>query len=212
MKLFRRSLFAVLSIGMIACTSAVEDAAEDSMEELSDSMDELGEELGESAWKSDGDGEFYEIDVPGRMYVRSDLNTDASLQYAYVEETATEVKEHYLVVLSEAKSDIEADLAEMDMEMDIDVMQYRDICVEGLANGLDTYSVLTEEPVIETVNGMDCVKNEMRGSKGSVNVYYQLGVFEGEKGFYQVLSWCIEEQKEEFVSDMEQIIDSFKEI
>jgi hypothetical protein len=103
------------------------------------------------------------------------------------------------------------EIASYGLDMEFDAMSYRDISVAALAEGLDNYEVLTTEPEVEKVNGMDCVKNEMRGSLGEINVLYKLGVFEGEKAFYQVLTWCIEEQKATFASDMDKIIESFEE-
>lgn len=208
MKLFKLSVVAVLALGMAACGGTREDEVEDMMNELNESLENLGnDESSEGGWSTvEGDG--FEIDVPGHMEEMYDLNAEASLQYGYVAEVGSEVREHYLIVLMETKEEI----ASYELDMEFDAMSYRDISVESLRDGLDSYEVLTTEPKVETINGMDCVKNEMRGSLGAVNVYYQLGVFEGENAFYQVLTWTVEEQKSYFVNDMEQSIDSFKEL
>ncbi len=162
---------------------------------------------GEMAWKTDSASSWYTVDVPEHMDVMNDLNAEASTQYGYVEEVSGEVKEHYLIIITETHDEIES----YGLDFDFDAESYSEIAVASLEGGLDSYQVLTSSPKVEDINGMDCVKNEMRGSFGSVDVFYKLGVFEGEVGFYQVLTWCIEGQKDEFKGDMDKIIDSFKE-
>lgn len=162
---------------------------------------------GEMAWKTDSSTEWYTVDVPEHFEEMYDLNSDASTQYGYVEEVGGEVKEHYLIIITETHDEI----ASYDLGFDFDAESYSEIAVSSLEGGLDEYEVLTKNAKVEQVNGMDCVKNSMRGSLGFVDVYYQLGVFEGETGFYQVLTWCIEDQKDEFKGDMDKIINSFKE-
>ncbi|MCH2235703.1 MAG: hypothetical protein MK078_15795 [Crocinitomicaceae bacterium] len=209
MKLFRIPVIAILAIGMVACGGSREDELTDALNELEETFENLDEEMSSSddEWSTvEGDG--FEIDIPGHMEEMYDLNAEAALQYGYVEQVGYEVQEHYLIVLMETKEEI----ASYELDMEFDAMSYRDISVESLRDGLDAYTVLTEDPVVETVNGMDCVKNEMRGALGEVNVYYQLGVFEGENAFYQVLTWTVEEQKSNFKSDMEASIDSFSEL
>lgn len=162
---------------------------------------------GEMAWKTDSATEYYTVDVPEHMEVMYDLNAEATTQYGYVKSVGGETKEHYLIVITETHDEIES----YGLDMEFDAESYSEIAVSSLEGGLDEYEVLTKNPKVEQVNGMDVVKNQMRGSLGSVDVYYQLGVFEGEHGFYQVLTWCIEDQKDEFKGDMDKIIDSFKE-
>ena len=116
-------------------------------------------------------------------------------------------KEHYLIVLMETKEEIAA----YDLGFEFDAASYSELAVQSLEGGLDGYEVLTKNPKVESVNGMDCVKSEMRGNLGSVNVFYKLGVFEGKNAFYQVLTWTIEEQKDQFGPHMDKIINSFKE-
>ena len=161
---------------------------------------------GELAWKTDSSTSWYTVDVPDHMEVMYDLNEDASTQYGYVKDVGGEVKEHYLIIITETH----AEIAEYELDFDFNAESYSDIAVSSLETGLDDYTVIKTSKV-KSVNGMDCVKSEMRGSFGIVDVFYEMGVFEGEVGFYQVLTWCIEDQKNEFKGDMDRIIDSFKE-
>lgn len=162
---------------------------------------------GEIAWKTDNTSGFYEIDVPEHMEVTNELNDEATSQFEWVHEEGGTLKEHYLIVLMETKEEIES----YDLGFDLDALTYAELSIQNLQGGLDTYNVITKEPKIETVNGMDCVKYEMEGAFLDVSVFYKLGVFEGEKAFYQVLTWTLKDQKDEFAPQMDKIIASFKE-
>ncbi len=208
MKILRLSAIALLSMGFFACGGgATGEDAETMADDVEQSLDGTDMSSNSTEWMTNSDNEYFTVKVPKRMEAMRDLNAEASVQYGYVKEEGNQVKEHYLIVLMETKEEI----ASYGLDMEFDAMSYRDISVEALEGGLDTYEVLTKEPEIEKVNGMQCVKNEMRGELGDINVFYKLGVFEGENAFYQVLTWCIEEQKGEFGKDMDKIIESFKE-
>lgn len=162
---------------------------------------------GEVAWKTDKTSGFYEIDLPEHMVASTELNDQATSQFEYVQEEGGELKEHYLIVLLETKEEI----ATYDLGFEFDAMSYGEIAVQSLEGGLDSYNILTKNPKVESINGMDCVKYEMEGSLGAVDVFYKLGVFEGEKAFYQVLTWTIKSQKDQFLPHMDKMINSFKE-
>lgn len=209
MKFLKLSAYAFLSAAVISCGGSSEKEAEEFWNDLAESIeDNMDGSTSSNEWSTQGDNQYFELDVPGHMNSMYDLNQEAALQYGYVEQSGLEVLEHYVIVLMETKEEIDG----YDLDMDFDALSYSEISVESLKGGLDDYTVLTKDPEIIEVNGMDCVKNQMRGSLGDVNVYYELGVFEGDKAFYQVLTWCIEEQKDKFKSDMDKIIESFKEI
>ena len=162
---------------------------------------------GEIAWKTDSSSGFYTMDIPEHFEVMNDLNQQATSSFGYVNDEGGETKEHYLIVLMETKEEI----ASYGLGFDFDAMSYSELAVQSLEGGLDEYEVLTKNPKVEQVNGMDCVKSEMKGSLGTTDVFYKLGVFEGEKAFYQVLTWTIADQKDEFGPHMDKIINSFKE-
>jgi len=162
---------------------------------------------GEIAWKTDKSTGFYEIEIPEHFEVMNDLNSEATSQFGYVADEGGTTKEHYLIILMETKEEI----ASYDLGFEFDAMSYSELAVQSLEGGLDGYEVITKDPKVEKVNGMDCVKSEMRGNLGAVEVFYKLGVFNGENAFYQVLTWTIEDQKEQFGPHMDKIINSFKE-
>jgi len=205
MKLLKLSSLALVSIGFFACGGS-ESISEETKNELTDALNEIEAEV-PAGWHTNSTNSYFHIDVPGHMEAMPDLNAEASIQYGYVEDVAGTVMENYMIVLMETMEEIES----YDLDEDFTALTYSALAVESLRSGLDSYEILTKSPKVETVNGMDCVKNEMRGSMGTVNVFYKLGVFHGENAFYQVLTWTIEEQKADFGSDMDKIINSFKE-
>jgi hypothetical protein len=162
---------------------------------------------GEIAWKTDSTSGFYTMEIPEHFEQMDGLNEEATSSFGYINENTNPYEEHYLIVLMETKEEI----ASYDLGFEFDAMSYSELAVQSLEGGLDQYEVLTKNPKVETVNGMDCVKNEMKGALGDVKVFYKLGVFEGENAFYQVLTWTIEDQKDQFGPHMDKIISSFKE-
>lgn len=206
MKLMKFSMAAGLFLAMTACGSSEADNAKN---ELTDALDKLEDEMGSVStdWRTISTNSYFDIDIPTKMSADGDLNSSASVQYAYVEEVAGTVKELYMIVIMETKEEIES----YELDMEFDALSYGEISANNLESGLDTYEILTKEPKVESINGIDCVKYEMEGTLGDVGVFYKLGVFEGENAFYQVLTWTIKDQKSEFIGDMDKMIASFKE-
>jgi len=162
----------------------------------------------ELKWKTDSSSGYYTIDVPERMVSTFELHDEATTQYEYVEQDGATVKEHYVIVLMETKESIDA----LGLDFDFDAISYSELSVQALEGGLSSSNILTKERKIETVNGIDCCKVEMEGSANGINVYYQIAIFEGEKAFYQVVTWTLQDQKEEFKPIMEKMLASFKEV
>lgn len=200
------SFAGLMFLALAACGSSESD---DSKKELTDALNEMNKELEstDGDWRTISTNSYFDVDIPSKMTISTELNDEASVQYEYVQEVAGTVKELYMIVIMETKEEIET----YELDMEFDALSYGDLSVANLEGGLDTYEVLTKNPEIESINGLDCAKYEMSGSLGAVGVYYKLGVFEGENAFYQVLTWTLEDQKSEFKGDMEKMINSFKE-
>ncbi len=151
---------------------------------------------------------LFQIDLPVNMIEKKDLNEDASVEYAYIEKISGVVKEHYVIVMTDTKKEIES----YNLSVDFDAMSFSQAALESVVEGYDTYEILTAEPVIETINEMDCVIYEIEATLGDVSTYHMLAVFEGEMAFYQVLTWTLSDQKTEFKDKMTQLIHSFSEL
>jgi len=190
---------------VFSCGEAEEKEKGDAINELSEEMKKLDGAAGD--WTNKGDGKFFTIDIPNYMTPRVDLNALASLQFGYVERKQFEQFENYALVMVQTHEAIDT----LKREEEFTITSYWKQVMSEFGEGLDNYEELTTEPGIDTVNGMSCILNEMRGSLASADVYYRLAVFEGKLGFYQVLCWCIESQKQKFIPDMDRMIGSFKE-
>jgi hypothetical protein len=151
---------------------------------------------------------LFQLDLPINMSEKKDLNTDASLEYAYIAEEAGIVKEHYIIVMTDTKKEIES----YGLSVEFNAMSFSQAALESVVEGYDTYEILTTEPQIETINEMDCVIYEIEAALADVKTYHMLAVFEGNLAFYQILTWTLLEQKEEFKDKMTQMINSFTEL
>ncbi|MBK6524393.1 MAG: hypothetical protein IPG07_01915 [Crocinitomicaceae bacterium] len=203
MKLFNTWMcFTTLGF-LIACS---ETSGNSSDEPLSDTTSVTNEKPKE--WFTVQADSLFQIDLPINMSEKKDLNTDASLEYAYMEKVGGVVKEHYVIVMADTKREIES----YELSVEFDAMSFSQSALESVVEGYDTYEILTTEPRIETINEMDCVVYEIEAALGDVKTYHMLAVFEGELAFYQILTWTLSDQQSEFKDKMKQMIDSFSEI
>lgn len=179
--------------------------------DLNTSFEALQNELIEPVWGVETDGEYFEIEIPKQMREEDSLNVEASLQYAYVEKVEGEVKENYIIVLVHDKKQLKTS-----SKAEYTVASYNQLSVENLMEGKQSYEVLEKTDKIE-INGREAVVNEIKSGiqmkNGNIlDVFYMLAVIEGEKAFYQILSWTLMNQKSDFKADMKRMIYSFKEI
>lgn len=168
----------------------------------------ISNDQSELLWQTISADSLFEIELPLNMTEKADLNDDASLKYAFIGRLLDIVYEHYVIVITDTKAEIES----YDLNVVFDAMSFSQAVVESVVEGYDTYEILTTEPAIENINGMDCVIYEIDAALGDVRTYHLLGVFEGEKAFYQVLTWTLLEQKSEFKDNMTHMIYSFREL
>jgi hypothetical protein len=214
MKIFQITVIGVLALSLVACEA--QNDTEESLEDLSESLDELSNELDElnpNGWTNHTEDEMFEVELPNRMSEMPELNAEASLSYGYIEQVGDVVKENYLIIITDYKDSI---ATEEVLGFDIDAKSYSILSVESITAGLETYEMITPDAEIEELNGMDCVINEIQGEMvvkdgSAVSVYYMMSIFEGENAFYQLLSWTIADQKDEFKDDMNKMMMSFKE-
>lgn len=207
-----------LVFGILSCQppNDIDDTDEHSLEDLQEEMNDLKDELGatpENDWHT-----YFDLKVPAPMQEMEGLNEEAIAQYSYVEEVPlenneTEVREHYLIVMMEEKEAIKG----YPVELEVDVKSYSDDAIESMRKGesIEDFTVLSKSSEIEKINNADCIKIEIEASIESrgepVQLYYQLGIFETERAFYQVITWCIGDQRSLFKTDMERIVNSFRE-
>lgn len=158
--------------------------------------------------------EICSIEIPNYFVEMSDLNSEALLQYGYndtvVDSTALLEQDAIYVTTSVFyKMDLQRKLADT---LEFSLMEFNDQFVENIKLALDDARAEYEEPNINTHNGVKSLHNEIYGSFGDDLVYYQIGLFETEIAYYQVLSWCLQDHLAKHKEEMFKMTTSFKEI
>lgn len=199
-------LFIVLLLSIISIVSCKQQVEID--DEKKSIQDSLKIELPKKEFQEVGVEDLFMIEIPNYMQPNPDLNADAKIAYSYFEDHITIVKEFYLLVLVDTKEEIES----YDLDIEFDAMSFSKSSLNAVVSGYDSYKIIEEEVGKEDINGSEAVIYEIEASLGDVNTYHQLAVIEGERAFYQILTWTLLEQKEEFKQPMKKIIYSFEEI
>lgn len=169
-----------------------------------------------SPYKTVKADEICEISVPKYFYEINDINPRALIQQGYVEEVDSSKKaskyigdEIYTIVFVDYKFEMEqiyGDTIEVGIEM------FNQMCQENLEMILDDFSAEFENPKVQVENGVKSIHNEFLGRIDEYLVYYQIGVFETETGFYQVLTWTMQEYMNKHKEEMLVITTSFQEL
>ena len=207
--------FIGFAFSLVSCSGEEEsDTSDLEVEEtdFNDTYNELQGELIDPVWQKQTDGEYFEIEIPTEMHEEDSLNVEASLQYGYLDKVEGVVKENYIIVLVHDKAELKDD---KDNAFEYNVENYNELAKENLLEGKLLDESFNETEKVD-INGNSAVINEIKaGIKMMdgrvVDVYYMLGVIEGEKAFYQVLTWTLWEQKSDFKADMKHMILSFQE-
>ena len=168
----------------------------------------------ESNYKRVSADEICSIEIPNYFVEMSDLNSEALLQYGYndtvVDSTDLLVQDAIYVTTSVYyKMDLQKQLVDT---LEFSLMEFNDQFVENIKLALDDARSEYEKPNINIHNGIKSLHNEIYGSFGDDLVYYQIGLFETEIAYYQVLSWCLQDHLAKHKEEMFKMTTSFKEI
>ena len=202
MKLYLIPFLLFLVVGSVSCTT---EKTEDSIAENSQGEEKL--------YKSVKADEICEILVPTYFEEMNDINENAVLQYGYIQERDTNNiiidDEIYAIVLADFKSELEKQLGD---SIEINILDFNMMCEQNLNMTLDDLTSEYAEPTVQEQNGIKSIHNEFYGRLGKYLVYYQLGVFETEIGYYQILTWCMQDHLSKHKDEMYKITSSFKEL
>lgn len=139
----------------------------------------------------------YSLDLPDYMEQAQSLNTEASLQYQNT------FRELYAIVLDEPKTDFPN-------PQEVDLDEFEGIVRRNLESSLkNPVFSATRDTVI---NGLKARLFSLSDNTKGVDIYYQFAYIESKRHFYQILTWTLENRKEQSSKDMDRIIASFKEI
>ncbi|HIP36765.1 MAG TPA: hypothetical protein EYG85_07905 [Crocinitomix sp.] len=167
-----------------------------------------------SPYKTVQSEEICQISVPKYFEKINDINPKAIIQYGYIEVEDTTKKNYigdeiYVIVLVDYKFELEQLLGD---SVQVGIEEFNKMCQENLEMILDDFSAEYEHPKTQTENNVKSIHNEFLGRLDEYLVYYQIGVFETDKGFYQILTWTLQEYMNKHKEEMLKMTTSFKEL
>jgi len=176
-------------------------------------LDEIQEDVTHDEFKTVEAEGICEITIPNYLYKMDDINEYAILQYGYIQEPDTTNividDEFYVIVLTDYKNELNQSFGD---SVKVNIMDFNMMCAQNLNKTLDDLTIEYDEPTIQEQNGIKTIHNEFYGRLGKYLVYYQLGVFETEIGYYQILTWCMQDHLSKHKNEMFKITSSFKEL
>lgn len=151
-------------------------------------------------------GNRYKLSVPSFLSESNELNDDASLQYQNI------WKEFYVITIDESKEEFVEAIEGNGLSglYNTDLEGYSQLILGFFKEGIE--GAKQSKMIDTTVNSLQAKLTAFEGRVEGIDVYYLMGMYEGEKGFYQVLTWTLKEKKDEYKSQMEKIVYSLKEI
>ena len=151
-------------------------------------------------------GNKYSLSIPAFLTKVKNLNEDASLQYQHA------WKEFYVIAIDESKDEMQKALENNNL-------------TDTYENNIDEYSQLilhvfkenisypTQSELIDTtINEMPAKVTTLKGEVEGIDAFYSIGIYEGEKRYYQVLAWTLSSKEFSYKSKMNKILYSLKEI
>jgi len=168
----------------------------------------------ESKFKTVTAEEICSIEITKYFWEMSDLNSEALIQYGYndtIVDSTSIIEQDAIYVTTSVfyKMDLQKILGD---SVRFDLLEFNNDFVENLKLALDDARAEYEIPNINEHNGVKSLHNEIYGSYGNDLVYYQIGLFETEIAYYQVLSWCLQDHLGKHKDEIFKITTSFKEI
>lgn len=141
----------------------------------------------------------YSINIPDYLQPCADIHKDASLQYQNVD------KDIYAIVINEKKITMQA----YDLDYDLD-LYFNSVASRPFLETIKDGKV--SPPGRQEINGNKAIIAEITGKIEANEVYYRMAVIESPYEYYQVLIWTRAANKDKYLADMTQMIESFKEL
>lgn len=148
-------------------------------------------------------GHVYYMSVPDYMSKTLTLHDNAGLQYM------NSIKEAYVLVIDEAKSDLEAVSLKFS-----NVQDYYDFMLKNYEKSLTDTKVKKAETI--KINGYQAIQTELRGKfetedKKQVSICYLLTAVETKNYFYQIACWSTDENRDKLREDFKKMVSSLRE-
>ncbi len=148
----------------------------------------------------------FSLSLPKFLKEVDDLNAAASLQYQ------SGIKEFYVLVLDESKDEVHAGINENNLAeiYENNIEGYSKLIVENFQQGLAEPDF--SETIDTIINGLPAKLTSVKGIVEDIEIFYSLGVYEGEENYFQVLTWTLESRKDKYKSKMKKILCSMKDL
>lgn len=148
----------------------------------------------------------YSLDLPDFLSKATTLNDEASLQYQNL------FKEFYVVVIDEEKDDIHMmiDDGYFENNPSKDVLGYANIIFNNTKNAYQVKNETTLEA--KTVNGYAVRTVFFETRVDNIDIFFHFAFVEGKERYYQIMLWTLLKNKEQYLEEMEKIVDSFTEM
>ena len=145
-------------------------------------------------------GGKYAIQLPAYMAKTTSLNSIASLQYNDT------TKELYVIVIDETFKSLEA--ANLKLNLSI----YFKMACFNIATGLKDFNISNISN--KTRGNLKIMEAEFSGflASNNVGIYYKVAVIQSPTQFYQIFTWTLKNQQEQYQELLQKIIDSFREL
>ncbi|MBG0827121.1 hypothetical protein HS041_05020 [Planomonospora sp. ID67723] len=137
-------------------------------------------------------------DGKSQLTIPNDWETLSLLAEADVQ-VGNQVKEQYLMVITEDQASFDLDLA-----------GYAKLVIDQMQTKLTNTSA--GEPQQLTVNGAPAIQYELHGTAQGVRITYWVTLVEGAKDFHQVLTWTLETRGEEHGPLLRDVTATFKDL
>jgi len=207
-----KRIYGLFAIALFSCGDGGNEleTVDDVETQLQESLEALNIDT-QSDWMEVSDSTLCSIEIPNEMELMEKLNPDATIKYGQVTQEEDKVYENYVLVLPETYEEIES--YELDVEFDLN--SYNEACLEKLTAGLAEFKEVETKEV--QLDGNAAIIQKLIGTKQikedlTIDIFYELAVIKGEKGYYQILSWTLADQRSKYESNMDRMTNSFKEI
>lgn len=157
-------------------------------------------------WETVKINKLYSVNVPSYFNATNDLNDEASLQYENVDE------EVYLIVLDENKKEFKDAVNELledetvsDEEL-LDIYAYLQFTTFASDDDFSSYLQHLE------INNLKARQLDVVNHLDEYDVSYKMACYEGKTNLYFLVTWTTLENKDRLNPDLQNIINSFREI
>lgn len=147
----------------------------------------------------------FSLTIPASLTKTSNLNDVAELQYQDI------WQELYVIVIQESKTELDSvfRLNDMSEYVSMDVDGYHGLITSNFKEVIKDCNFSESKDTV--INNMKSKIQSLEGSVDNLNAYYNLGIFESEHNFYQVLTWTLADSKNKHQAAMNTMMYSFTE-